>query len=70
MAASDWVTIKVPRTAYDEAVRVKNLLLRRGTKLLPPSLRPEGTLTIGHVFVIGVNALQKALKPGLKKGLK
>ena len=50
MGQGDWVTIKVPRGAYEEALRLKDLLFRKGTKLLPAPLRPEGSLTIGHVF--------------------
>jgi hypothetical protein len=68
MAAEDWATIKVPRVAYEEALRMKNLLLRKGTGILPPQLRPDGPFTIGHVFTLGVNALHKVLKPGIRKG--
>jgi hypothetical protein len=70
MGQGNWVTIKVPRAAYEEALRLKDTLWHKGTKLLPPSLRPEGPLTIGHVFVLGVKVLQKALKPGIRKGRK
>jgi len=65
MAASEWVSIKVPRAAYDEAMRLKRALASRGTKLLPAALRPSAAFTIGHVFVVGVRVISKAIRPRL-----
>jgi hypothetical protein len=63
----EYQSIKVPKTALKRAAELKEQLRCRGTGGLPVAMRPEGELTWGHVFLVGLNVLEAALERANKR---
>jgi hypothetical protein len=54
-------TIKVPEWAAARADKLKDKLRRVGTAALPEAVRPEGELTLGHIFCVGLGRMNELL---------
>jgi hypothetical protein len=57
----EWRTIKVPARAADKVLVLKARVLRLGTAALPEDVRPDGELTMGHIFEVGMARLNELL---------
>jgi len=66
--ATDWRNVKVPASAAAEAERLKDRLRRIGTGRLPLALAPEGELTLGHIFVVGVARMKELIEDAERAG--
>lgn len=66
---TEWKTIKIPAAAYEKAQELRDLLTRRGTDSLPPSLRevPIDGVGIGSTVALGLAALEQAIASAGKR---